>query len=103
MTPSATEALQIIEQLNDPEISGQSSDSKVYTSKTLIERHEKKYKHGRDARVFIPTVKNWRDPLKKNLVKTGRRKPSYRGLAKRQIKKLKKREKMKKLAKRRKK
>ena len=68
---------------------------------TLIEKHEK-MKIVRDARVYIKPVKGWKNPLKKPLVRMGRRKPSLRGLAKSQIKKIRKRTKMKKLAKRRK-
>eukprot|EP01083_Nonionella_stella_P043418 117122_1 len=68
---------------------------------TLMNRH-KKANADRDAKVFKKPVRAWRDPLKKRLVKMGRRNPSYRGLAKAQIKKIKKRRKMKKLAKRRK-
>merc|ERR1711897_58114 len=57
---------------------------------TLIDKH-KKLNLVKDARVYIKPVRSWRDPLKKKLVKTGRRHPSLRGLSKSQIKKIKKR------------
>ena len=68
---------------------------------TLIQNHEKN-RAVKDAKVYIKPVNGWKDPLKNKLVRQGRRKPSLRGLSKRQIKKIKKRQKMKKLARRRK-
>eukprot|EP01083_Nonionella_stella_P279662 951312_1 len=68
---------------------------------TLIEGY-KRSNAVKDIRVHLPRIKSWKDPLRKGLVKLGRRKPSLRGLAKSQIKKIRKRQKMKKLGKRRK-
>jgi len=68
---------------------------------TLLGKRERSAMTRKDPKVYVGPVKGWRDPLKLKLVKTGKMKPSLKGLGKKQIKKIKKRAKMKKLAKRR--
>merc|ERR1712129_612909 len=70
---------------------------------TLVRNAENAHRSKvKDPKVHLVKVPGWKDPLKMKLVREGRKKPSYRGLCKRQIKKIRKRQKMKKLAKRRK-
>jgi len=68
---------------------------------TLLEKHAKAGVR-RHQPVHLKPVKSWKAPMKTNRVQQKRQKPSLRGLSKRQVKKLRKRQKMKALGKRRK-
>eukprot|EP00485_Elphidium_margaritaceum_P004017 CAMPEP_0202687736 /NCGR_PEP_ID=MMETSP1385-20130828/3372_1 /ASSEMBLY_ACC=CAM_ASM_000861 /TAXON_ID=933848 /ORGANISM="Elphidium margaritaceum" /LENGTH=735 /DNA_ID=CAMNT_0049342579 /DNA_START=49 /DNA_END=2256 /DNA_ORIENTATION=+ len=84
--------------------SGDSTRHWEFLGKSTLLGEQEKRQHTNqrvDTRVFVKPIRGWKDPLKKKMVKTGRRKPSLRGMSKAQIKKIKKRSKLKRLGKRR--
>ena len=56
----------------------------------------------RDSKVFVKPVRHWKQSLRTKFVMSGKRKPSMKGMSKKQRRMLRKRQKLKKLGKRKK-